>query len=826
VKQVLTVADHETPADRVPGHAVDVAVALPVFATFTYQVPDPLADILEVGKRVLVPFGKRRVTGYLLGPAEQLPGVSLKPIAAVLDDKPLFPSAMVPFFQWIADYYIHPLGEVVQAALPSGINIADQMVYSLTDSGREVLSSQSLAAPEEKVFLALNQGPCRLSRVKRSAGKTFSPAMLTTWQQKGWIAGERRLVGASTRSKAVPYVFPMSEIPDPHRLSGARRKVLALLAQEGPMALADLRRRSPSSANLVRAMARDGQVQLMPKTVYRDPFGTAIIPDQSPELTVEQQSALETIGTALGKGFETFLLSGVTGSGKTEIYLHLARRVIDQHKTVLVLVPEIALISQMARSFRARFGECVAVLHSGLSNGERFDQWQRILNGQATIVVGVRSAVFAPLADPGLIIVDEEHDDSYKQEGALRYNARDLAVVRARQCAAVAVLGSATPSLQSAYNARRGKYRQVNLFERVDNRVLPRIVVEDLTAAREEQGVRRFLTPCLMEAMQATLDRKEQVLLFLNRRGFAGTLVCAACGEPMRCDRCDISMTYHQKSNAYKCHYCGFSRAAATRCSRCGSDRIKRLGLGTEKLEAKIRELFPRAAVARMDRDTTARKGALLKILKDLRDRKTDILIGTQMVAKGHDFPFITLVGIICADLSLSLPDFRAGERTFQLLAQVAGRAGRGQTPGRVILQTYNPDHFSIEAARHQDFEAFYRQEIEFRKALGYPPLTRMIQIRISGADKAAVARMAETLGDRCGRFIADQARFRSVAMLGPAEAPLQRIADQYRWQLLLKDRDAAPLHLLVNKLLFGRDGYNRTGRIKIQVDVDPVFLM
>jgi len=826
VKQTLATADHEAPTGKASGPAVDVAVALPVFTRFTYQVPVQLAEALAVGKRVLVPFGKRRITGYVLSMAGQLPDVPLKPIVAVLDDKPLFQPTMVPFFQWIADYYIHPLGEVVQAALPSGINIADQMVYSLTDAGREILSSQSLGPGEEKVLLPLTQGPCRLSQLKRSAGKDFSPALLTTWQQKGRVVGRRQLLGASTRSKSVPFVFPLQDIPETGRLSPARRKVLALLADEGPMALADLRRNSPSAANLVRAMAKDGQVKLSPKTVYRDPFGAAIVPDQSPKLTTEQQSALETIGAALGSGFQTFLLSGVTGSGKTEIYLHLARRVIDQHMTVLVLVPEIALISQMERSFRARFGECVAVLHSGLSNGERFDQWQRILKGHATIVVGARSAIFAPLADLGLIIVDEEHDDSYKQEGALRYNARDLAVVRAQQCAAVAVLGSATPSLQSAYNARRGKYHQVDLFERVDNRMLPEILVEDLTAAREEQGVRRFLTPCLLDAIQNTLDRKEQVLLFLNRRGFAGTLVCAACGEPMRCDRCDISLTYHQKSNAYKCHYCGLSKAAATHCTRCGSNRIKRLGLGTEKLEAKIRDFFPMARVARMDRDTTARKGALLGILKGLRERGIDILIGTQMVAKGHDFPFITLVGIICADLSLSLPDFRAGERTFQLLAQVAGRAGRGETPGRVILQTYNPDHFSIEAARHQDFEAFYRQEIEFRKVLGYPPLTRMIQIRISGADKTAAARLAGAMGDRCGQLIASHRHFAGVKVLGPAEAPLHRIANQFRWQLLLKARHVAPLHQLVNDLLFGPHGFSRPGRIKVQVDVDPVFLM
>ena len=545
-----------------------------------------------------------------------------------------------------------------------------------------------------------------------------------------------------------------------------------------------------------------GQVKVVSETVYRDPFGSAIVPDQPPQLTSEQQSALDTMGPMLGQGFQTYLLSGVTGSGKTEIYLHLARMALDRQLSVLVLVPEIALINQMERSFRARFGDLVAVLHSGLSNGERYDQWQRIIEGNATIVVGARSAIFAPLADVGLIIVDEEHDDSYKQEGALRYNARDLAVVRAHQQGAIAVLGSATPSMQSAFNARSGKYQQINLFERVDNRTLPEIMVEDLTTVREERGIHRFITPVLIEAMQETLARKEQVLLFLNRRGFAGTLVCAVCGAPMRCDRCDISLTYHQRTNAYKCHYCGFSRPSVTPCSQCGSPRIKRLGLGTEKLEAKIQSFFPTARVARMDRDTTSRKGTLVRILKNLRDRRIDILVGTQMVAKGHDFPNITLVGIICADLSRSLPDFRAGERTFQILAQVAGRSGRGRSPGRVILQTYNPDHFSVEAARHQDYDAFYRQEITFRKALGYPPVTRMIQLRITGKDKDATFGWADKLGARCRELTDSCKTFAEVQILGPAEAPLHRIADQFRWQLLLKGHRTDVLHALVGEIV------------------------
>ncbi|MEJ2041051.1 MAG: primosomal protein N', partial [Desulfosarcinaceae bacterium] len=449
------------------------------------------------------------------------------------------------------------------------------------------------------------------------------------------------------------------------RLSRQRAMILQLLLDNGPMLMPALKAHLPTAAALVRAMAEAGLVAVREQEVFRDPFGEPIAPDQAPTLTEEQDQAVATLSEILGRGFQTCLLAGVTGSGKTEVYLRMAALALDRGLPVLVLIPEIALITQMERAFRARFGNCVALLHSGLSRGARYDQWRRIAEGDFPIAIGARSAIFAPFDRLGLIIVDEEHDDSYKQEGALRYNARDLAVVRGRQNGALVILGSATPSLQSAYNVETGKFKPVYLWQRVDRSVLPRIHVEDLGALREERGLRRYLSPALLTAMRQTLERREQVLLFLNRRGFANTLVCGTCGQPLRCDRCDISLTYHQGSNAYKCHYCGLTKAALTRCGQCGSGRIKRLGIGTERLETELQALFPDARLARMDRDTTRRKGAIVKILKALRQRRIDILIGTQMVAKGHDYPHITLVGIICADLSLNLPDFRAGERTF-----------------------------------------------------------------------------------------------------------------------------------------------------------------
>jgi len=493
---------------------------------------------------------------------------------------------------------------------------------------------------------------------------------------------------------------------------------------------------------------------------------------------------------------------------------------------VLVLVPEIALISQMERRFRARFGECVAILHSGLSEGERFDQWGRVLRGEARIAIGARSAVFAPFAELSLVIVDEEHDGSYKQETGLHYNARDLALVRARQLGAVALLGSATPSLQALYSVRAGKYEELRLPKRVEERPLPEVSVVDLRACRDLRGPGRFISAELNRAMGEALGRGEQVLLFLNRRGYATFPVCAACGSALRCRHCDISLTLHQALNAYVCHYCGDSRPVTAVCDGCGSAAIKKLGLGTEKVEAAVRALFPAARVARMDRDTTRRKGEIVSLLKGLHARTIDVLVGTQMVAKGHDFPDITLVGIICADLSLSFPDFRAGERTFQLLAQVAGRAGRGDRPGRVILQTYTPEHFSIRAARDQDVAAFYDQEIGFRRTLGYPPFARLAQLRISDRDRAQARAAAVALGERCRAAAAADAAGRELEVMGPVEAALSRVAGMYRWQILLKSRGIGPLHRVLEGLLAECPQLTTNPSPRVVLDVDPLFFM
>jgi primosomal protein N' (replication factor Y) len=808
---------------------IEVAVALPVSGAFTYEVPEPLRRWAVVGKRVLVPFKNLQVTGYILKLLPTTNQTGVKKILDILDDTPMFPPSMIPFFSWIANYYRYPMGQVIKGALPGGLNITHVEAVSITDKGRSVLSGPSLKPLDRAVLKALEErGPVRLRTLYRDFKQALSPRTLRNLEQAGWMTRERKLKPGRVRPKMERYVKAVQERPSVDALSQVRRNILKIVEDQGEISLKALKAMVPSAGRLVKKMADDGFLALVERSVYRDPFGEPIEADSRPPiLTRDQGSVVGRLLDAIGKGFQTYLLDGITASGKTEVYMRAVAATLERNQEALVLVPEIALISQVERLFRARFGECVALLHSGLSEGERFDQWMRILRKEAKVAIGARSAIFAPFEHLGLVVVDEEHDDSYKQESTLRYHARDLAVVRAKFQGAVAVLGSATPSVGSYYNVHTGKFRGLNLLKRIENRLLPEVTIIDL---REPEGRRRakpFITRELEDAIAETLHRGEQTLLFLNRRGFANYPACVHCGTPVRCKNCDITMTLHQEANAFKCHYCGYTRAQAIGCLACGGSKIKLLGLGTERVEAKIKEIFPEVRVARMDRDTTARKGALLKILKDLRAGVVDILIGTQMVAKGHDYPNITLVGIICADLSLNFPDFRAGERTFQLLAQVAGRAGRGARPGRVILQTFNPDHFCILTAKDQDYTAFYDHEIRFRRTLKYPPFSRLIQILVTGKDKEQTTQYAQNLGEICRVLQSENQTYQeNVKLLGPVAAPLARLKKQYRWQLLLKGLKPGPLHSLTGTLMERAERTVRKAAVKVVVDVDPVDML
>ena len=810
-----------------PRQIVSVAVALPIHDIFSYSIPGHLATQARPGMRVLVPLGRRTVTGYLIGPAQSSDPFEIKQILDLLDEKPLFPASMIPFFKWVATYYLHPLGQVINTALPAGLNIFDIAVITLGGAGRQAMASSDIAPLNRHILSALVEGPLDIKQLRKAVDQPITWALIHQMRRRGWIDMDRRINVRQIRRKTVRMVTLTETASAPRRLSRQRQAICSMLKTQGDLSVQSLKASIPTAPALVRAMQKAGQVAVYDRPMYRDPFGDPIESDTPPPLTVEQDQALNKMVPLLGQGFKTILLAGVTGSGKTEVYLQMTRIALNKGLRVLVLVPEIALISQTERRFRARFKETVAVLHSGLSRGERFDQWLRIVSGEATIAIGARSCIFAPLRRIGLIIVDEEHDTSYKQAHGLRYNARDLAIVRARHHKALAILGSATPSVQSWYNVTIGKYEAAMLNRRVNRQPLPVIQTVDLSHSRDVRGIRRYITPQLEDDIQKTLDDGNQALLFLNRRGFAAFPICAHCGQALRCKNCDISLTLHKRSNAFRCHYCGFSKAAASTCLACGSDKIKLLGVGTEKVQEAMSQLFPQARVARMDRDTMTRKGAMVSLLKDLKHRRIDILVGTQMVAKGHDFPGITLVGVICADLTLNFPDFRAGERTFQLLAQVAGRAGRGDQPGKVVLQTFNPEHFSIIAAKNQDFQTFFNQEIGFRKALGYPPFTRMICIRISGKNSRHTAEYAQAIGERCREMLAKKRSFYGkMTVMGPIEAPLSRIANQHRWQILTLSSNAAGMHRFIRELILGDRGLPATRQVRVSVDVDPFFLM
>ncbi len=807
---------------------MDVAVTLPMPHSFVYAVPDYLSDTCRPGMRVLVPFGKRRITGYILKGRKDSGDYTAKKILDVLDDHPLFPENEIPFFRWVANYYMHPLGETIKTALPTGLDRRDVAHVRTTEQGRMALDTPGLS-PVESRILTLADTRQGISR-KQLFNTMDSPSLrslLKKMQDSGWLSITAVLKKEAASARLEKFISPGEKLPDPARkLSLKRQQILSIVAEKKEISLTALRSQVPTAPRLIKLLAQDGRVTITQRRVCRDPFGDPVEPDIPPELTSEQADAVKTVLNHLDQGFVPYLLAGVTGSGKTEIYLRLAADAVARGKSAIVLVPEIALISQTERRFRARFGEQIAVIHSMLSQGERLDQWHNIATGNVSIVIGARSAIFAPFDNIGIIIVDEEHDGSYKQENGLRYNARDLAVVRARMCDCPVVLGSATPSVQTSHNVRTGRFHQLDLLHRVNDRPLPQITLVDLKKYSDAPPMDRIITPELARAIRSCLEAGNQALIFLNRRGFASFPACSACHQPLQCRHCDITMTLHLSAHVYKCHLCGFCLPESAACPSCGKKAVKNFGFGTEKIETLLKTMFPDARLARMDQDSTARKGSALALLKSIRNRTVDLIVGTQMLAKGHDFPAITLVGVICADLSMNLPDFRAGERTFQLLAQVSGRAGRGDVPGTVIMQTYNPDHFTIEAARRQDVTAFYNREIPFRKALKYPPFTRMILVKLSGPKKDAVAQAAMDAAAILTQIKdASPETAAEVDILGPIEAPIPRISSRFRWQLVIKSPSFRQISALVRALQHHPD-MNRNRAISLGIDVDPYSLM
>lgn len=554
--------------------------------------------------------------------------------------------------------------------------------------------------------------------------------------------------------------------------------------------------------------------------VFRNPYPETGVEFPMPELTAEQEGVLDKIRIALEKGsFAPFLLFGITGSGKTEVYLRALEYGLKEGKEGLLIVPEISLTPQMVQRVKGRFGPKVAVIHSGLSAGERGDAFRKIEAGEIRIVVGVRSAIFAPFRHLGLIIIDEEHDSAYKQENEVKYHARDTSLVRAREIGAVVLMGSATPSLESFYNSQRGKSELLLLTERIGEKRLPTVTLINLKETPpliKEGGI----TPLLHQAILSRLERKEQVLLFLNRRGFSPFLLCYDCGFSFKCRHCSVSLTFHKNTGKFHCHYCDFSAPPPMFCPGCQGTSLAYLGQGTEKIEEELKLLYPSATVRRMDRDTTGKKFSHDRIIKEMEEGEIDILIGTQMVTKGHDLPGITLVGVLCADTILNFPDFRAAEKTFQILTQVAGRAGRGETPGEVYIQTYNPEHYSLVFAKEQDYQGFYQKELIFRKELGYPPFSRLVSFLFSGSVEKKVEEKTEEFVK-----IVKKLRFSAIEILGPAPAPMVKLKGKYRWRCLIKGREVKKLQAAIREILNKWDEIQKEG-VRLEVDVDPQNLL
>ena len=795
-----------------------------------------------VGQAVSVPFGRRRLTGYVLGLLSELSDERpLKEIIALVGPEALFPSDLIELYQWMARYYAHPLGEVVRTALPGATRSATRGVAHLLEPGR----IQAEAGGEEALDLLLQRlaqspaGALAISTLLRE--RSWTRALIRKAETAGLIetaqSASRRAMTARTEElfalagsgRATRDSFPR---PGP-----VRDRLIDYLERFGPVSRAELKDAFPSPGGSLQQLRSRGLLDVterivQPGAAERVHIDPADVEPRKP--TSEQQEVLDALHASLrAGGYGAHLLHGVTGSGKTEVYLQLAAEVLKGGGSAVLLVPEIGLTPQFLSRFRARFGErSVAVLHSGLTERERFDEWLRIRSGEAPLVVGPRSAVFAPVENLRLIVVDEEHDGSYKQDEGLRYNARDVALVRARKAGALVVLGSATPSLESLHNARQGRYDFLSLPTRVGGRALPEVELVDLREypVPDPDAPAASLSPPMREAIQSNWEAGGQAILLLNRRGFATTVVCSSCGNHFRCSECDVSLTYHGRSHHVTCHWCGQSRPLPESCPSC-HDRsgLQLVGHGTERLEEGMLALWPSLRLDRMDADTTRSRSSHRRILDRFRAGEVDVLVGTQMVAKGHDFPRVTLVGVLHADSALHMPDFRASERTFQLVSQVAGRAGRGDRAGRVLVQTWHPHHHAIRLAMDHDFDAFADRELRFREGLWYAPFARLVMFRISARD--------ERCGQRASMLCRDmvEAVARNVVtgpgqirVLGPSPSPVYRAKGRFRWQVMVKACDHRTLSALLQGLhpelvkKVSKEG----GEARAVIDRDPVSML
>lgn len=843
---------------------VDIALPVPLDHTFTYLVPPELQSAIVVGKRAIVPFGSKHLTGVIVGlPAETIVS-GLKPVNDILDLKPTFSPELLALTKWIADYYIAPWGEVLRAATPQGFSQESKKKICLIAQNIEaLLQSTKKSAPRQHAILAALRGGETLtfSQLQTKARAKSIYAAVSEMQQRGWLSVEEELEQPKVKPKKERVVGFTSagilDISDEIRKASFSSKQLSLIealqkdctSDTQTIGLSSFLKKNNASLSSLKTLVKKNILQISEREVFRrseyEPDG----PPPTITLNAHQQLALNEIIKATDAGkFHAFLLHGITGSGKTQVYIDAIRSVLARGKTAIVLVPEISLTPQTVRRFKAHFGNDVAVMHSQMSIGERYDAWRMAHQGRVKIVIGPRSAIFAPLENIGLIVVDEEHDGSYKQFDATpRYNARDVAMVRASHINAVVVLGSATPSAESFANALHEKYTLLELPLRVDNAQLPTIDIVDMAKERRslyddlkaeiKKSGKEFpkrlpyssISRLLQSQISNRLEKKEGIILLQNRRGFSHVMECFDCGFVEKCDNCEVSLTFHATKKHLRCHYCGFVKKPPTLCPKCGSIELRMHAFGTQQVQEELQALFPKAVILRMDRDTTSRKGAHNKILQQFGSGGADILLGTQMVAKGLDFPRVTLVGVISADTQMLLPDFRASESTFQLLTQVSGRAGRSNLAGEVVIQTLQPDHYSLKHVINHNFTGFYKEELEYRRELDYPPFSRIVLLEFSGERENEVQHHAKKFTE----FLSLFNRQEQFIVLGPADAAIPKIKNVFRKHIVIKDlkeKDPSGVYvrsaLLKARAQFDSSPLAANRKVKMIIDVDPQGMM
>ena len=806
----------------------DVAVPVPLDATFTYRIPENSPEPC-VGGRVIVPFREKRLCGIVTELHDREPKFTTRRLSQVLDATPVLTPELMQLGRWIAQYYIAPIGEVFRTMLPLSAEFRRVIGYRITDKGIEALhaastvgsSLRSRKEPEHQMleYAVLNRladGEIVREASLRSASGA-SRAVLQTLSRKKWIARED-LSDIRDASRTVQ-IATLKQVEG--KLNANQQTIVGYLRnQEGQRSSVEALRELAVPRTTLLTLVRRGIVELGEQPAE---FHMSGLKPRKLEFlfTPAQKKALETITTAAEKRtFLPMLLHGVTGSGKTAVYLSAMQAVLAKGRSAILLVPEIGLTPAMAADLHQIFGDEVAILHSALSDDERAEQWKRIHNGDSHIVVGTRSAIFAPVPDLALIVVDEEHDHSYKQEEMPRYHARDVAVMRAKMCNAAVVLGSATPSLETYYNGVQGKYKLLELPERIERRPLPEVEILDMRDEFQRTKKDEVLSRKLVEEIGERLARKEQVMVLLNRRGYSAFVLCRECGESVQCKNCAISMTYHKREHRLVCHYCGFTRPAPKTCPKCNSEYVQYLGTGSEKLEHILHGLFPQARIARLDRDTVHSRDDFERMLSAMHAGEIDLLVGTQMIAKGHDVANVTLVGVVGSDAALSFPDFRAAERTFQLLTQVAGRAGRGDTPGRVVLQTFFPDHYAIQFAATHDYHGFYEKEVRFRSWMHYPPFNAVSNVLVRSHKLEEALAWSGTLGKWFG-----STRLEGVRVMGPAAAAIVRLKTEYRYHFLLKSASRERMNGVLRAML-EHAATQKIPRNNLVVDVDALSLI